>query len=54
MGSGFINSNLGSVVMGIVYLLLCWTFIPAALGVIEGILLLIMSDEDFVKRYGTI
>jgi TM2 domain-containing membrane protein YozV len=40
--------------MGIIYLLLCGTFIPAALGVIEGILYLVMSNEDFVRKYGFI
>lgn len=38
--------------MGIVYVLFCWTAIPAIVGFIEGILLLVMSDEDFVNKYG--
>lgn len=53
-GFGFHKFYLGQIGMGILYLLLCWTFIPVALGMIEGILFLIMSDEDFVKKYGTI
>lgn len=44
---------LGRIGWGIVYLLLCWTFIPAIIGFIEGILLLIMSESDFIKKYGT-
>jgi TM2 domain-containing membrane protein YozV/ribosomal protein L40E len=40
--------------LGILYLLLCWTFIPAVLGFIDAILLLIMSDDDFNRKYGTI
>lgn len=52
-GFGFHKFYLGRVGMGVVYLLLCWTFIPSVLGVIEGIMLLIMSDEDFVRKYGT-
>lgn len=51
---GFHKFYLGKIGMGVLYLLLCWTFIPGVLGVIEGILLLIMSDEDFVRKYGTI
>ncbi|GAB4296546.1 MAG: hypothetical protein Fur0034_05880 [Desulfuromonadia bacterium] len=43
---------LGRIGMGIFYLLLCWTGIPALLGVIEGVLLLVMSDEEFIRRYG--
>ncbi|MBN1929247.1 MAG: NINE protein [Chlorobiaceae bacterium] len=37
---------------GIVYLLFCWTGIPAIAGVIEGVLLLVMSDEAFARKYG--
>jgi len=51
-GFGAHKFYLGRIGMGIVYLLLCWTFIPALLGVIEGVLLLVMSDEEFVRRYG--
>jgi len=51
---GFHKFYLGRVGMGILYLLLCWTFIPAALGVIEGILFLVMSNEDFVRKYGSL
>jgi hypothetical protein len=50
---GFHKFYLGQTGMGVIYLLLCWTFIPGVLGVIEGILLLIMSDEDFVRKHGT-
>jgi TM2 domain-containing membrane protein YozV len=53
-GFGFHKFYLGQIGKGVLYLLLCWTFIPAALGIIEGIILLIMSDEDFVTKYGTI
>lgn len=37
--------------LGILYLLFCWTFIPSVLGFIDAILLLIMSDEDFNRKY---
>lgn len=43
---------LGRIGWGIVYLLLLWTCISALLGVIEGILLLIMSDDEFNRKYG--
>ena len=45
---------LKSIGMGVLYLLFCWTFIPSVLGFIDGILLLIMSDEDFNRKYGRI
>ena len=31
---------------------LFWTLIPAIAGVIEGILYLTMSDEEFASKYG--
>ncbi len=53
-GLGIHKFYLGRVVWGIVYLLFCWTFIPAIIGFIEGILLLVMSDSDFNKKYGSV
>jgi TM2 domain-containing membrane protein YozV len=50
---GFHKFYLGSVGMGVLYLIFCWTFIPSVLGFIDAILLLIMSDEDFNRKYGT-
>lgn len=43
---------LGQIGMGIVYLLFCWTFIPAIIAFIEFILLLVMTDETFNQRFG--
>lgn len=40
--------------LGIVYLLFCWSFIPAVLGFIDGVMLLLMSDEDFNRKYGNL
>lgn len=37
--------------VGVVYILFCWTFIPAILGLIEGLLYLAMSDVEFIARY---
>jgi hypothetical protein len=33
--------------LGVVYLIFCWTFIPAIAGLIEGLVFLFMSDTDF-------
>jgi TM2 domain-containing membrane protein YozV len=50
-GLGIHKFYLGQVGLGIVYLLLCWTFIPALIGLIEGIIYLTMTDEAFSARY---
>lgn len=51
-GFGIHKFYLGRIGWGIVYLLLCWTFIPAFISIIEAILLLVMSDERFNAKYG--
>ncbi|WP_269936384.1 TM2 domain-containing protein [Serratia liquefaciens] len=38
---------------GIVYLILCWTFIPAIVGFIEGIWYLLMSEQKFDAKYNS-
>ena len=43
---------LGRTGWGILYLVFFWTGIPAIVGVIEGILLLVMSEDEFVAKYG--
>ena len=43
---------LGQTGWGILYVLFCWTFIPAVAGLIEGILYLTMSEEEFETKYG--
>lgn len=43
-GIGVHKFYLGQIGMGIVYLLFCWTFIPALIAFIEGIIYLI-DDE---------
>ncbi len=50
-GLGVHKFYLGRIGWGIVYLIFCWTFIPAIVGLIEGILYLTASDEDFERRY---
>ncbi len=52
-GLGIHKFYLGRVGWGIVYLLFCWTFIPAIVGFIEGIIYLTMSDEEFIAKYGS-
>lgn len=44
---------LGQTGIGIIYLLFCWTGIPGIIALIEGIILLSMSDDEFNKKYNT-
>ncbi len=37
--------------MGLLYLLFCWTGVPWIIGIIEGILILTMSDDEFMTKY---
>lgn len=46
-GLGVHKFYLGKIGAGIVYLCFCWTWIPAVVGLIEGILYLCSSDENF-------
>ena len=51
-GFGVHKFYLGQIGWGIVYLLFCWTFIPALVAFIEFIIYLCTSDEDFARKYG--
>ncbi len=53
-GIGMHKFYLGHTTQGILYVLFCWTFIPVIVGIIEGIVLIAMSDTDFNKKYGGI
>lgn len=41
---------LGNILPGVVYLLLCWTGIPSILALIEGIIYLVDTEEQFQAR----
>jgi len=41
---------MGNAGMGILYLLFCWTLIPAIIAFIEGIIYMTESDEKFASR----
>ncbi|HEX4735949.1 MAG TPA: TM2 domain-containing protein [Allosphingosinicella sp.] len=51
-GFGVHKFYLGRTGQGIVYLLFCWTLLPAIIAFIEGIVYLVMSDEEFAAKYG--
>ncbi len=42
---------LGDTGLGVLYLCFFWTGIPALVGIIEGILYLTKTDEEFQQRY---
>ena len=49
-GIGVHKFYMGKTGKGILYLLLCWTGIPAIIGFIEGIMYLTDSDEKCAAR----
>lgn len=51
-GFGVHKFYLGEVGLGLLYLFFCWTFIPAVIAMIEGIVYLATSDRRFTQKYG--
>ena len=51
-GFGAHKFYLGKILWGVIYLLFCWTGIPSIVGLVEGIIYLFTSDEDFKHKYG--
>jgi TM2 domain len=51
-GFGVHKFYLGKPVQGILYILFCWTFIPAVIALVEGIIYLTKSDAEFRAKYG--
>ncbi len=50
-GLGIHHFHLGSTMAGVVTLLLCCVGVGGILGLVEGILLLMMSDAEFDAKY---
>jgi TM2 domain-containing membrane protein YozV len=51
-GIGIHKFYLGRIGWGVLYLLFCWTFIPAIVAFIEAIIYVTMSDAAFRQKYG--
>lgn len=51
-GLGMHKFYLGKWVWGLIYLIFCWTFIPAFLGFVEAIFFFVQSEEKFQAKYG--
>lgn len=49
-GFGAHKFYLGKIFIGLLYLLFCWTFIPALIAIFEGIYYLTQTDEEFDRR----
>lgn len=52
-GLGIHHFYLGNTLLGILYLLFCWTFIPALVSFVEGIIFLCTSASSFDAQYNT-
>ncbi len=50
-GLGAHKFYLGQAGLGVLYILFCWTFIPAFIAFIEFIMLLVMSDNEFDRKF---
>lgn len=50
-GLGVHKFYLGKAGIACLYILFCWTFIPAIIGIVEGIIYLTMDDESFSNKY---
>lgn len=50
-GLGIHKFYLGQSGTGILYLVFFWTGIPWILGIIDGVVLLMMSDQQFMDKY---
>ncbi|PTT77661.1 MULTISPECIES: TM2 domain-containing protein [unclassified Chryseobacterium] len=50
-GIGIHRFYLGQNIMGILYLLFCWTFIPVIISVIDFFAFLFMSESRFNYKY---
>lgn len=52
-GLGIHKFYLDQGIQGLIYLVFCWTFIPAFLGLLEGLNYLTMSQRVFDDRYNS-
>lgn len=51
-GVGAHKFYLGEIGIGIVFLLFSWTFIPSLVGLVQGLMMFGMSNENFIDKYG--
>lgn len=51
-GLGVHKFYLGKVGLGCVYLIFVWTFVPAIIALVEGIMYLVQDDKTFAEKQG--
>jgi TM2 domain-containing membrane protein YozV len=51
-GLGIHKFYLGKTGLGVAYVLFFWTYIPAIIGLVEGIIYLTQNDQDFATKQG--
>lgn len=52
-GFGVHKFYLGKNFLGVIYLIFCWTTIPAWIALIEGVLFLVQDGQAFDKKYNS-
>lgn len=52
-GLGVHHFYLGNPAIGILYLLFCWTLIPAIISLVEFVVFLVMPEKDFDTQYNS-
>jgi TM2 domain-containing membrane protein YozV len=50
-GIGVHKFYLGQTAAGVLYILFCWTLIPALIAFVESLMLFGMSDQDFARKF---
>jgi len=50
-GLGIHRFYLGQTKLGLLYLLFCWTFIPALISVLDFFIFIFMSEDNFNYKY---
>ena len=51
VGIGIHYFYLGKPIAGLVFLLLCWTYIPALIALVQAIMMLTMTEVQFNEKY---
>ena len=51
-GIGVHRFYLGNIWLGLLYLVFCWTLLPAVIATVEGVVFISTSDVEFQRKYG--
>ncbi|MCH5328886.1 MAG: TM2 domain-containing protein [Coprobacter sp.] len=50
-GLGIHKFYLGKPLQGVLYLVFCWSFVPAVVAFVEAITYFVASEEEFDRKY---